>query len=446
MKTTPKQILALLLVLVLLLSLCACVQKTQTEPNESRTSTDKVKMPTKPDKKTPEKQPEEAPLQNDMRDRTSRDEASDTQPVQYGFSQEAETSLGWLRDRIDFPMTMFGAAYLGYVGGLFDEGFEAGFPAWLWETNEAMLLEYPFIAEIDEEHIIGGAGHLYCIVPVDENATVAINRVQWNEKTQTDEVTEVLYRSESGEPVLLFANLDGVAYEADTQVFITDNNGNTCEWYPSLDAMSYLAPCISEAGDYLSFDFTEYAWYNAPAEFSAWLADGWSGMTALGLAGSQRDGMGWITETMVGETSRYAYFSLRFYLEDETGGTVDLEWVYEDSDEFEEMWSGFWTIQTIQDGPSYVTLSLSLVGGNNYGVTDGPMYLCETYPLLISPSGTELLVGAGERHLPAVHVAEHNGMCADTGRRIEGVQGANCFEVCIHKFCLVAIYRSGLCP
>ena len=79
-------------------------------------------------------------------------------------------------------MTMFGAAYLGYVGGLFDEGFEAGFPAWLWETNEAMLLEYPFIAEIDEEHIIGGAGHLYCIVPVDENATVAINRVQWNEK------------------------------------------------------------------------------------------------------------------------------------------------------------------------------------------------------------------------------------------------------------------------
>ena len=414
MKTTPRRVFALMLALILLLSLCACVQKTQTEPNESRTSTDKVKMPTKPDKKTPEKQPEEAPLQNDMRDRTSRDEASDTQPVQYGFSQEAETSLGWLRDRIDFPMTMFGAAYLGYVGGLFEEGFEAGFPSWLWETNEAMLLEYPFITEIDEDHIIGGAGYLYCIVPVDENATVAINRVQWNEKTQTDEVTEVLYRSESGEPVLLFANLDGVAYEADTQVFITDNNGNTCEWYPSLDAMSYLAPCISEAGDYLSFDFTEYAWYNAPAEFSAWLADGWSGMTALGLAGSQRDGMGWITETMVGESSRYAYFSLRFYLEDETGGTVDLNWGYEDSDEFEEMWSGFWTIQTIPDGPSYVTLSLSLVGGKNYGVTDGPMYLCETYPLLISPSGTELLVGAGESGICLPFMSQSTTACVLT--------------------------------
>ena len=407
MKTTHKQVLALLLALVLLLSLCACAQKAQRESN-------KPKRTTTPDKEASEKQPEETVSQSDMNDRTSRDKAADTPPVQYTFSQEAAASLGWLRDRIDFPMTMFGAAYLGYVGGLFDEGFEAGFPAWLRETNEALLLEYPFIAEIDEEHIIGGAGHLYCIVPVDENATVAINRVQWNEKTQTDEVTEVLYRSESGEPVLLFANLDSVAYEADTQVFITDNNGNTCEWYPSLDAMSYLAPCISEAGDYLSFDFTEYAWYNAPAEFSAWLADGWSGMTALGLAGSQRDGMGWITETMVGETSRYAYFSLRFYPEDETGGTVDLNWTYEDSDEFEEMWSGFWTIRTIPDGTSYVTLNLSRVGGKNYGVTDGPMYLCETYPLLISPSGTELLIGAGESGICLPFMSQSTTACVLT--------------------------------
>ena len=414
MKTAHKQVLALVLALALLLLLCACAQKTQTESDEPKMSTDKVDLLTKADKKTPERQPEEAISQSDMSDRVSRDEATETQPVQYGFSQEAETSLGWLRDRIDVTGVMFGAAYLGYVGGLFDEGFEAGFPAWLWETNEAMLLKYPFIAEIDEEHIIGGAGHLYCIVPVDENATLAINRVQWNAQTQQEEVTEVLYRSETGEPVLLFANLDGVAYEADTQVSITDNNGNSCEWYPSLDAMSYLAPCISEAGDYLSFDFTEYAWYNAPAEFSAWLADGWSGMTALGLAGSQRDGMGWITETMVGETSRYAYFSLRFYLEDETGGTVDLEWVYEDSDNIEEMWSGFWTIQTIPDGPSYVTLSLSLVGGNSYETSDGPFYMSETYPLLISPSGTELLVGAGENGICLPFMSQSTTACVLT--------------------------------
>ena len=387
MKTTPKRARTLLLTLGLLLSFCACAQKEQTE---------------------------EAARQHGMSDRTSCGEAMDTQSAQDAFSQEAETSLGWLRDRMNFPMTMFGAAYLGYVGGLSEDGFAAGFSGWLWETNEAMLREYPFIAEIDENHIIGRAGHLYCIVPVDGNATVAINRVQWNEKTQTDEVVEVLYRSETGEPVLLFANLDGVAYEADTQVFITDSSGNICEWDPSLDAMSHLAPCTSEAGDYLSFDFTEYAWYNAPSEFAGWLSDGWSGMTALGLAGSQSTGMGWITETMVGETSRYAYFSLRFYLEDETGGSVDLEWAYEDSDDFDEIWSGFWAIQTIPDGPSYVTLSLSLVGGNSYGATDGPMYLCETYPLLISPSGTELLVGAGESGVCLPFMSQSTTVCVLT--------------------------------
>ena len=79
-----------------------------------------------------------------------------------------------------------------------------------------------------------------------------------------------------------------------------------------------------------------------------------------------------------------------------------------------EMWSGFWTIQTIPDGPSYVTLSLSLVGGNNYGVTDGPMYLCETYPLLISPSGTELMVGAGESGICLPFMSQSTTACVLT--------------------------------
>ena len=114
MKTTPKRILALLLALGLLLSLCACGQKEQTVPDEPKMSTDKVDLLTKADKKTPERQPEEAISQSDMSDRVSRDEATETQPVQYGFSQEAENSLGWLRDRIDVTGVMFGA--VSYVG------------------------------------------------------------------------------------------------------------------------------------------------------------------------------------------------------------------------------------------------------------------------------------------------------------------------------------------
>ncbi len=414
MKTTPKRILALLLALGLLLSLCACGQKEQTVPDEPKMSTDKVDLLTKADKKTPERQPEEAISQSDMSDRVSRDEATETQPVQYGFSQEAETSLGWLRDRIDVTGVMFGAAYLGYVGGLFDEGFEAGFPAWLWETNEAMLLKYPFIAEIDEEHIIGGAGHLYCIVPVDENATLAINRVQWNAQTQQEEVTEVLYRSETGEPVLLFANLDGIAYESDTQVLITDSSGNTCEWWPSLDAMGCLAPCVSEDGDNLAFDFTEYGWMAAPLDLAPWLAEGWSGMTALGLAGSEDWGMGWFVETTAWDTDLPAYFSLRFYQEDETGGMVELDWFYNDSDYADESWFGYWTIETVLDGPSYVTLDISLVGGQNYDETADPIYLEETYPMLISPSGTELLIAKGETGICLPFMSQSTTACTLT--------------------------------
>lgn len=102
----------------------------------------------------------------------------------------------------------------------------------------------------------------------------------WNDAKQINEISEVLYRSETGEPVLLFANLDGMAYVSDTQVLITDNSGNTCEWYPAVDAASYdgaiscgqIRPCLSEAGDNVLFDFTEYAWQNAPQYLAPWLA------------------------------------------------------------------------------------------------------------------------------------------------------------------------------
>ena len=348
MNRISKRVIAFLLTLVLMLSLCACAQMAQlwAGTDEPNISVDSETPPGKPDKKPPEKPRPGAG-------------GSDVQPAQAGFSAEAEQSLIWLRDRIDFPQTMFGAAYLGYVE-------EDSRGDWLSAADQAMLEAYPFLAEIDENHIIGSTGHLYCIVPVDENATVAINRVQWNENTYTYENTEVCYRSESGEPVLFFANLNGVAYEADTQVWITDNSGNSCEWYscewyPSLDSMSYLWPCISETGDYLSFDFTEYGWQDVSSELAPWLSDGYSGVYSWGLEGC------WTTQAAAWDTGRTANYYLWFFPEDENGGSVDLDWQY-----------------------------LSLVGGENYGVTDGPYYISETYPLLISPSGEEMVLGAGE--------------------------------------------------
>lgn len=80
---------------------------------------------------------------------------------------------------------------------------------------------------------------------------------------------------------------------------------------------------------------------------------------------------------------------------DETCESVDLDGYYEGSDIIEEMWSGFWEITSVMDGSSFVTISLSLVSGENCGVTDSPYYISETYPLVISPNGEEMVMGAG---------------------------------------------------
>ena len=64
--------------------------------------------------------------------------------------------------------------------------------------------------------------------------------------------------------------------------------------------------------------------------------------------------------------------------------------------EEQEQWSGFWTIQSRMDEPSLLTISLSLTGGQNYGSTDGPVYISETYPVLVDLSGMHLVFGRGE--------------------------------------------------
>ena len=378
MKRTSKRVIAFFLILVLVLSLCACAQKQQAGTDEPNRSADGETLSGMPDQKLPEK----------LRPGAG---GSDMQPTPTGFSAETEQSLVWLRERMAFPQTMFGAVYLGYV----EKGGD-----WLSAADQAMLEEYPFLAEIDETRIIGSSGHLYGIVPLDENATVSVNLMRWDPKSDTEEVIEVLYRSEVGDPLLIFAagGDDAYAYLSYIQVQIVDNAGNSCVWEPQLyTSTGHIVPCFSENGDYLTFDFTEYGWQGVPSELAPWLADGWSGVYASGLGGS------WTTQAAAWDTSRAANYYLWFFPEDETGGTVDLYWEYVGADPSEtmwdEVWSGFWTITSVMDGASYVTISLSLVGGKNYGVTDGPYYISETYPILMSPSGEEMVIGAGENEV-----------------------------------------------
>ena len=382
------------LCLALMLSLCSCGQKSQSVPTTSEIEENTALKDLAQRKRISAEETEAVEaLQEEMSAEAAASSASSN------WSAEGSASLTKLLNKIGGPPdTLFGVAYLGYVGGLFDGGFAEEFPQWLRENNPALLAEYPFIAEIDAAHILGGAGHLYCIVPTDPNATISVNRVNWDAGSRSGTVQEMLYREESGEPVLLFANLDGNACHVDSQLFVTANDGTTCEWYPSMDEEGYLVPCINDGVCYF-WDFSDYP-YSAAGDMTDWLADGWLGPTALGLMGEDPSfGSMWCTQGNAWESDRYAYFNLWFYPGDAESGTMDIDFLYEGQEDYAEQWSGFWTLQTAEDRPSYISISISLVGGTEYDSTDGPRYIAETYPILISQSGIDIVIGKGQNNV-----------------------------------------------
>ena len=384
MKTTFQRGIALSLVMALFLCACAAQPQSNARRDKSESGTIEAAFPTVTDKLKPESPPKEPAVPEPP------PAEQDAPPVQVAFSEEAKQSLVWLRDGMDFPEVMFGIAFLGYVG-------KASNGDWLSAANQAMLGQYPFISEIDAAHTIESDDYyLYCLVPLDENATVSINLVKWDPDSEYEEILDVLYHSESGEPILFLAACgdDAYAYLSYIQVQIVNSDGSSCVWYPQLDAMGHIVPCLSERGDYASFDFTEYGWLEAPSDMAPWLCEGYGGVYATGLGGC------WTTQATAWNTSRPATYFLWFFPEDETGGTIDVYWEYEDADPtsvmWEEVWTGFFTLTAVMDGVSYATIDLSLVGGNRYGVVDGPYDISETYPLVISPSCEELVLGAGE--------------------------------------------------
>ena len=65
----------------------------------------------------------------------------------------------------------------------------------------------------------------------------------------------------------------------------------------------------------------------------------------------------------------------------------------ENSDCFEEFWSGFWSIETVVDGRAIWNLPCSCCLTRE---TDGLNHFTETCPMLVSLNGMELLIGKGD--------------------------------------------------
>ncbi len=379
-----KKILALVLCGILLMPACACKEKTAQAVTE----------------KEPDASEEEITPLSDwgLEAKIEIEAETEEQTVQTAkqnvCSADTDASLRSLRNTLENNNAVIGIAYLGYVGDFFEEGFAAGFSEWLEENNQELLEQYPFVASMDSGQIIGSAGHLYAIVPLDKNASLAINRLDYDRVTGSFGEGEVIYRSESGEPVLLFANLDGDNFFPDTEVFLTDETGETYTWYPCLSEKGFLVPCYRNGMEICSLDFSSYS-FNSERDLADWLAEGWLGPTALSISGTEEYGQVWHIWTTAWEGDREAFFMIQFYPMDGAYGRVDIDWNYEGERDYEEQWSGYWNLMTHNDWPSYLTLSLSLVGGKRYEATDAPMCIAETYPVVLSLDGERMVIGTG---------------------------------------------------
>lgn len=143
---------------------------------------------------------------------------------------------------------LFAVAYFGYVSQDADP-FEV-----MQEAAPQLCENLPFLLAIGKENVLGAYGYLFCIVPKDENATVAVDRYTWNGDSYENE--QVLYRSEQGTPILVMCpNENGVP---DTFLTITDSDGTVTIWCPHIGSSGRVAALCDDQGESLLMDFTPY--------------------------------------------------------------------------------------------------------------------------------------------------------------------------------------------
>ena len=233
-----KRIICVLLSVCMLLCLAGCGAD-----HEPTTGTTKPVAPTGSTDPTKSQTPETTES-TPSSDTTQATEA--TLPIE----DLEDPSLVIFRQAMVETPQLFAAAFFGYVPQ------DADPFAIMQEAAPQLCEDLPFLLAIREENVIGTSGYLFCIVPADEAATVAVNRRPWNAETESYEEPEVLYRSESGNPILVMCpNEDWIP---DTEVVITDSNGTVTVWSPYLEPSYRISALRNENGEDLIFDFTSY--------------------------------------------------------------------------------------------------------------------------------------------------------------------------------------------
>ena len=270
-----------------------------------------------------------------------------------------DDSLDLLRQQLDERQQdeRFAVAYIGDIDGKLSD-LAVPLRDWINDTAPGLCAQYTFVRNIPQERVVGDSGSLFCVVPRDPNATVVVNRVRWNEAKGGYETLEVLYRSESGDPILLFVSNDlGTVPTDTTELLLTDSHPDTLSWYPIPGIVAL--PYDYENDRKLAYDFTFYS-QEGNDGFGSDI--GWTCPT-----GSQLTQEIWAWQ---GNTDKPALATLELHAnssQEGDWGTATFTWWYEsDFATPEEVYTGDWGLTGNGEYSGVIMLDLTRTGGKRY--------------------------------------------------------------------------------
>ena len=283
----------------------------------------------------------------------------DTAKTNGGEPGAYDDSLDLLRQELDERQQdeRFAVAYIGDINGSLSD-LAVPLRDWINDTAPGLCAQYTFVRNIPQERVVGDSGSLFCVVPRDPNATVAVNRARWNEAKGGYETLEVLYRSESGDPILLFVSNDlGTVPTDTTELLLTDSHPDTLSWYPIPGIVAL--PYDSENERRLAYDFTFYS-QEGNDGFGSDI--GWTCPS-----GSQLTQEIWAWQ---GHTDKPALATLELHAnssQEDDWGTATFTWWYEsDFVTPEEVYTGDWGLTGNGEYSGVIMLDLTRTGGKRY--------------------------------------------------------------------------------
>ena len=271
-----------------------------------------------------------------------------------------DDSLDLLRQELDERQQdeRFAVAYIGDIDGDLSD-LAIPLRDWINDKAPGLCAQYPFVRNIPQERVVDDSGSLFCVVPRDPDATVVVNRIRWSEQKGNYETIEVLYRSESGEPILLFVSYDlGKTPFETTELLLTDSHSDTLSWLPTTGEVSLPYDYQNEKN--LALDFTFYSQEgndeNDGSDFGWTCPDG-----------SQLTQKLWVWR---GEADKPAIATLELHAnssqEDDWGSGTFTWWYESDYTTPEEVYEGDWGLTANGEYSGVLTLDMTRTGGKRY--------------------------------------------------------------------------------